>query len=129
MKIEVSNGELLDKVSILLIKEERISNPTKLKNVKTELEELLISAKLIKSKFDGIVNIEWFLKELIRINSILWDVEDRLRKAEAAQSFDLAFVSDARLVYQTNDERSKIKKDINMLTGSTVIEEKSYEKY
>ena len=129
MLVEVSNGELLDKISILKIKSERIKDPEKLKNVNEELETLLRSGRRLREMFEGAVNIEGFLKDLVKVNEILWDVEDALRQAERENKFDDAFVNNARLVYKTNDKRSEIKKQINTFTGSFITEEKSYEKY
>jgi len=125
MKVEVSNGELLDKLSILEIKSEKITDSGKLKNVNKERKVLLKEMKKIPS-FSEIENLH---KELRQINEKLWDIEDELRNLEKQKRFDNTFIELARSVYYTNDQRSVIKKNINRITKSSLIEEKSYEKY
>ena len=125
MKVEVSNGELLDKLSILEIKSEKITDSGKLKNVNKERKVLLKEMKKIPS-FSEIENL---YKELRQINEKLWDIEDELRNLEKQKRFDGTFIELARSVYYTNDQRSVIKKNINRITKSSLIEEKSYEKY
>ena len=113
----VSIGEVLDKISILQIKLECIRDETKLGNVRHELELL-----------QSIPNIRGLeITELYLVNKKLWDVEDRLRVLEKEHDFGLEFVELARSVYKLNDERARIKKDINIATSSEVVEEKSYE--
>jgi hypothetical protein len=120
MKIEVSNGEILDKISILMIKLERISDKEKKKNISKELEQL-------KSTFDlKDPTILDFLKSLKRVNEVLWDAEDKIRLKEDKLLFDKEFISLARMVYINNDARAFIKKVINEKTNSDLIEEKSY---
>jgi hypothetical protein len=128
MKIEVSNGEVLDKYSILQIKSERITDPTALKNVRRELESLQPAVDEIRSKesSDAISTLQ---DQLLEVNTQLWEVEDLLRGLEKSQDFSASFVAAARSVYQLNDRRSAVKKEINLLTGSSLVEEKSYEKY
>ena len=128
MKIEVSNGEVLDKYSILQIKSERITDPTALKNVRRELESLQPAVDEIRSKesSDAISTLQ---DQLLEVNTQLWEVGDLLRGLEKSQDFSASFVAAARSVYQLNDRRSAVKKEINLLTGSSLVEEKSYEKY
>lgn len=123
MNIEVSVGEIVDKLSILFIKKEKIKDLKKLENVRNEFNYLddVVFEKLRIEKSD-------FLK-LVEINEILWDVEDKLREKEREKTFDDEFVELARKVYFTNDKRAEIKKDVNLKYGSKFVEEKSYEKY
>lgn len=131
MKIEVGNGEVIDKVTILEIKSERISDEQKLKNVKSErgaltpaVEEIYQSlSESDRESFDA------FRKELKEINEALWVVEDQLRECERKGIFEEEFVSLARSVYLLNDRRAAVKRFINELTKSVLIEEKSYEDY
>ena len=128
MKIEVSNGEVLDKYSILLIKSERITDPTALKNVERELRSLQAAVDTIRSQeFSG--TLPTLQNQLMEVNTQLWEVEDVLRGLEKSQDFGSSFVAAARSVYQLNDRRAAVKKEINLLTGSIIVEEKSYEKY
>lgn len=118
--IPVSIGELLDKISILEIKNEMIQDHEKLKNVQKELE-------LLKEKAKDIEVPENLIYELKQTNLVLWKIEDSIRNKETLQKFDREFVILARKVYKTNDKRSDIKKEINLYTKSELIEEKSYE--
>ena len=127
MKVEVSNGELLDKLTILELKMSNISDEKKLINVKKEYDELNPLAKLLFEKFKDELLIKY--KELSLINSQLWKIEDDIRECEKNKNFGEKFVELARAVYFTNDKRSEVKKQINILTGSGFIEEKSYEDY
>jgi len=127
MKVEVSNGELLDKLTILELKMSNISDDKKLINVKKEFNELSPLAKLLFEKFKDELAIKY--KELALINSQLWKIEDDIRECEKNKNFGEKFVELARAVYFTNDKRSDVKKQINILTGSGFIEEKSYEDY
>ena len=127
MKIETSNGELLDKLSILELKQKNISDDKKLANVKVEFEELNPLALIIFKENPPIIS-ELYLK-LSQINAKLWKIEDDIRQCEREKSFDSKFVQLARDVYYTNDIRSELKKEINILTKSGLIEEKSYEDY
>ena len=123
MKIEVSNGELLDKLSILEIKLEKITDEDKLENIRKEYGLLVQTAKKI---LDGNDSLYQKLKEA---NLKLWTIEDRIRDLEKKQEFGRPFVETARMVYFTNDLRARIKHEINVKTGSSLIEEKSYEDY
>ena len=127
MKIETSNGELLDKLSILELKQKNILDEKKLANVKVEFEELSPLALIIFKENTPIIT-ELYLK-LSQINAKLWKIEDDIRQCEREKSFDSKFVQLARDVYYTNDIRSELKKEINILTKSGLIEEKSYEDY
>lgn len=123
MKIEVSNGEIIDKLTILQIKLERISDGEKLKNLTREYDELLKVTSSILSNSDPLY------KTLYEINCDLWDIEDRIRDLERRKDFGDEFVATARSVYFKNDKRAAIKREINIKTSSGLIEEKSYEKY
>lgn len=125
MKVEVSNGELIDKLSILNIKLRNIKDAEKLLNINKEFSELNeIASELLK--IDGVLEL---YDELTEINSRLWDIEDSIRWKEKEKEFDEEFVYYARNVYITNDLRFKIKSKINTLTDSYFVEEKSYERY
>lgn len=123
MKIEVSNGEIIDKLTIVQIKLERIKDEEKLSNLHKEYTELKNASASILSQSDPLY------KALYEINSRLWDIEDRIRELERTKDFGEEFISTARSVYLNNDKRSEIKRQINIKTSSDLIEEKSYEKY
>ena len=121
----VSLGELVDKISILHIKNKNIKDDEKLKLIKEEL-------KLLNNTLDDHIkknDIQEFLDALIKINSELWIIEDEIRDCERSKKFDEKFISLARSVYITNDKRSEIKLDINKKFGSEIVEVKSYEEY
>jgi hypothetical protein len=123
MKIEVSNGEIIDKLTIIQIKLERIKDRGKLVNLQKEYNELIkISSSIIST--DDPLYIS-----LYKVNCELWDIEDHIRDMERKKDFGEDFVSTARSVYFRNDKRSEIKREINIRTSSGLIEEKSYEKY
>lgn len=124
--VPVSFGELLDKISILQIKSERISDEAKLANIRNELSAL---EKTWMAHPAGVKDIARLRAELKAVNERLWDIEDNIRLQDKAQAFDDHFVELARSVYQQNDERARIKKDINLALGSLYVEEKSYEDY
>ena len=127
MKVEVSNGELLDKLTILELKLSNISDVKKLSNIQKEHDELNpLAGQLFDSYGEELKNL---YKQLAEINSELWTIEDDIRECERNKDFGSDFVSLARAVYFTNDKRSEIKKSINLLTGSGFVEEKSYEDY
>jgi hypothetical protein len=123
MKIEVSVGEIVDKLSILQIKTGMIKDQKKLANVKKEYDYL---SNIV---FDELKIEQSDFFNLVVINSKLWEIEDRIRNKERDQEFDQDFIDLARSVYFTNDERAEIKKSINLKYGSYFVEEKSYEKY
>ena len=127
ISIPVSAGELLDKISILEIKKEKIQESDKKKNVITELNllrKVQIESELVETICPKI--LEHLYKQLQKVNEELWDVEDKLRLLEAESNFSLTFVNFARSVYRLNDERAQIKRKINELSGSELVEEKSY---
>lgn len=122
----VSLGELLDKIVILEIKEERIADEAKLANVRNELRSLRAIRPPVLQDNPGIRAAETALREA---NEELWDLEDRIRDKERAGDFGAEFVEIARLIYRTNDKRAHAKKSINTICGSTIVEEKSYQPY
>ena len=126
IKIPVSVGELVDKITILEIKKKIIKDKMKLKNIKNELEFLNDILKK-KVKLDNLIKKE--ISSLKKINMKLWVIEDGKRNCETNKNFGKKFLLLARNVYIYNDKRAKIKLNINMLTGSKIIEEKSYNKY
>ena len=126
IKVELSVGELLDKISILQIKMERIIDPSKLENINKELDVLM---SLWKDSAYSNNNLESEINDLKAINEELWDIEDKIRDKERNQVFDKGFIELARAVYITNDKRADIKRIINSKTGSELIEEKSYSDY
>ena len=121
---EVSAGELIDKITILEIKKEKIQNPDKLKEIIKELSSL--SSTMIKLIPD-ISKVEKLKSTLKEINLKLWDIEDGKRSAEKDKDFGEKFINLARNVYKFNDERAKIKLSINNILGSNIKEVKSYE--
>ena len=123
MKIEVSNGEIIDKLTIIQIKLERIKDEKKLSNLKREFEELKNATSEILRMEDPLY------KSLYNVNCELWDIEDHIRDLERKKDFGDDFVQTARAVYFKNDKRSEVKREINIKTASGFIEEKSYEKY
>ena len=125
VNIPVSLGELMDKISILKIKKKNIDNKKKLIYINEELQ--LLEETLFKSINNK--KVKEYLKKLIKINSELWKIEDDIRDCEKNKKFDKIFIDLARAVYFTNDQRSKIKLDINNYFGSKIVEVKSYEKY
>lgn len=119
--IPVSIGELIDKITILKIKQKRIKDTDKLKNVAYELD------LLEKIKYDlGLNNLVMLEQQLYDVNSRLWDIENFKRSCEKEQNFDEEFIRAARSVYQFNDIRAAIKREINQITQSSIIEEKSH---
>lgn len=126
IKVPVSFGEVLDKITILEIKSERIADAEKVKNVRLELDEL--SATWNEAVRDQAV-IADLRKQLKEVNEALWEIEDDIRDQEAAQDFGARFIELARAVYVTNDKRAAIKKDVNLALGSRFVEEKSYQDY
>jgi hypothetical protein len=122
----VSFGELLDKIAILQIKSERMTAPAKLANVRKELSALEMSWMAHPAGGHDIAHLRAQLKA---VNERLWVIEDDIRIKEQAQAFDEEFIRLARSVYFENDERARIKKDINLALGSAYVEEKSYQDY
>ena len=124
--VPVSFGELLDKIAILQIKSERMTDAAKLANVRNELSALEIIWMAHPAAGGDIVRLRAQLKA---VNQRLWEIEDDIRIKEKAQAFDDEFIRLARAVYFENDMRARIKKDINLALGSSYVEEKSYHDY
>ena len=127
IEIPISTGELLDKLSILAIKKDKVKDATKLKNIKHEYDLLSNLSLSLKEKDEKSFNSLY--GEILNVNKKLWDIEDRIRILEAEQRFDEEFISVARSVYFINDDRFDIKKKINETFGSDVAEEKEYIEY
>ncbi len=126
VKIDVAPGELIDKITILEIKAERISDEHKLANVWRELNSL---TAVRDAHLPDSARLRHLTARLRRVNEELWDIENRLRERERGAQFDAAFIELARSVYFKNDERARLKSEIDGLLGSEIIEEKSYEPY
>ena len=125
--VPVSYGELIDKISILEIKAQRIGDAAKRANVQKELDALLVTWQAHPASRAQSIEDLW--AELRRINGELWDIEDHIRDKEAAGTFDAGFIELARAVYFTNDVRARLKRDLNACLGSDLVEEKSYANY
>ena len=121
----ISLGELVDKISILLIKQKNINDKSKILHVNKELDYLksTLEKKIKKEEINN------YLDQLVKINSELWTIEDDIRECERKKIFDQTFIELARSVYFTNDKRANLKSDINIKFGSELVEVKSYEKY
>jgi hypothetical protein len=126
IQVPVSYGELIDKITILEIKSRQITDPAKLANVRHELD--LLNATWADDALSQI-DISAPRAQLLAVNETLWDIEDRIRLKEKAQAFDQEFIELARAVYFRNDERAAFKRQINLLLGSQLVEEKSYQDY
>lgn len=122
MKIEVSIGEVLDKISILAIKLNEIKDKSKLDNVQKEFQHL--SSQVSSDMF-----MDDLYMDLCSINRVLWDIEDKIRVCEKNSDFGDEFINLARMVYKTNDMRANVKKNINIKYNSELVEEKSYQEY
>ena len=127
MLVEISNGELLDKISILELKLLKVEDEGKLVNIMTEFDALNPLVIELIENYDGQLQNHYL--ELAKINGELWDIEDWIRDCEREKRFDKEFVELARSVYITNDKRCEVKKLINTLTSSGLVEEKSYKEY
>jgi len=125
MKIEVSHGEIVDKLTILQIKKENITDPNKLDNIVKEYDYLL---SVVEDDL-GISTLSPEYLELLSVNKDLWVIEDDIRDKERQKEFDDDVIKLARAVYYTNDVRAKIKKEINLKHSSGFVEEKSYQSY
>lgn len=117
----ISAGDLIDKITILQIKMERITDPAKLANVAREL-----AALIALRDSHGLEDLDTLMEDLKVVNETLWQAEDEIRDLEAQARFDARFIELARAIYKTNDRRAAIKKEINLAAGSVIIEEKSY---
>ena len=124
--VPVSPGEVLDKITILEIKSERMDDPEKIANVKRELELLRASWQEHVNEDDNVARIHADMKA---INEELWEIEDDIRDKERAREFDEVFIRLARSVYVVNDKRANAKKELNLYLGSEIVEEKSYQDY
>jgi transcriptional regulator of nitric oxide reductase len=124
--VPVSPGEVLDKLTILEIKSERMNDPGQVANVRRELDLLRRSWSAAVTEDDTVRALR---AELRAINEALWDIEDAIRDKERAREFDERFIELARAVYVTNDRRSAVKKKLNLHLGSQIVEEKSYRDY
>ena len=124
--VPISVGELLDKITILEIKSERIKNPGQIENIARELGAL--RAVGLGDDIDRAM-LERLGAELKRVNATLWDVEDAIRECDARGDFGEKFIELARAVYRLNDERARLKKAINLASGSRLVEEKSYKSF
>lgn len=126
IEVEVSVGELLDKISILEIKRERITDQLKLINVEKELDALM---RVKNDRVNFSHETERIYQELKRVNESLWVIEDEIRACEKAKQFDDEFIRLARSVYKENDRRCYLKRELNESLGSRLMEEKSYTEY
>ena len=124
MLIEASNGEIIDKLTILSLKLDHITEEEKLVNIKKEHDILAEAAKKI-----GINKNNELYVQMMVVNKKLWEIEDKIRACEKKKDFGKEFIELARSVYMVNDERSRIKRKINVETGSDLLEEKSYKEY
>jgi hypothetical protein len=126
IRIPISPGELLDKITILQIKSERIDDPAKVANVRTELDMLL---QVWAESVTDDAEIRSLSAELKSVNEALWVIEDAIRDEERNRRFSERFIELARAVYVTNDERANAKKKVNLHLNSSIVEEKSYQDY
>ncbi|MFC5743468.1 DUF6165 family protein [Dyella tabacisoli] len=126
IQVPVSYGELIDKITILEIKSQQITDPAKLVNVRNELD--LLNATWASAPASQ-TDISDERARLLAVNQVLWVIEDDIRLKEKAQAFDQAFIELARSVYFRNDERAAVKREINLKLGSQLVEEKSYQDY
>ena len=126
VKVDIAPAELLDKITILSIKSERIDDLEKRKNVQLELDILMATRDRVLPPSDSLDDLTLKLKD---VNERLWIIEDEIRDCEAIGEFGSQFIGLARAVYRQNDERARLKREINNLLGSEIIEEKSYKPY
>ena len=129
MKIEVSNGEIIDKYTILEIKLSKIKDANKIINIQHEYTTLTPDVEHIYDTCKDLNQLKALHKNLLEVNKKLWKIEDDIRECERANDFGQTFIDLARAVYYVNDDRSDVKKEINIFTGSGLVEEKSYEEY
>jgi hypothetical protein len=126
MLVDVAPGELIDKITILVIKSERMEDEAKLANVRHELKILSATRD---TDIPASIELDELTAKLKSVNETLWKIEDDIRDCEAAKDYSQTFIDLARAVYVTNDERAHLKREINMLLGSAIVEEKSYKPY
>lgn len=129
VRVPISVGELVDKLSILSIKAARVNDPAKLVNINIERDLLTAELQTVSKNIKAVNELQHYMEQLGEINRQLWDIEDQIRQCERDQNFEETFINLARNVYHTNDKRSAVKKSINLMVGSTIIEEKSYTAY
>lgn len=132
--VDISPGELLDKMTILFIKEKRIKDPAKLKNIRKETKLLAYKYDTLRNRLAGpedekLAELMLLFDQLQEVNEKLWDIEDQIRDLENKKDFGDKFIQTARSVYINNDYRAQIKRSINELLDSEIIEEKSYKDY
>ena len=126
IKVPISPGELLDKITILRIKSRRMTDPQKLANVRLELHAL---EEIWENSAPAGIDVQSDVRALLEVNERLWVIEDDIRDKERAQAFDAEFIRLARAVYIENDERAAVKRRLNITLGSDLVEEKSYSDY
>ena len=126
VRVEVSPGEMIDKITILEIKTARIDDPAKVKNVGYELG---ILEAVRNAEIPASPELDRLTADLRTVNARLWDIEDKIRDCERNKNFGDRFIELARAVYHTNDRRAEIKKTINEMLGARIVEEKSYNSY
>ena len=126
VKVDIAPAELIDKITILSIKSERIDDVEKRKNIQSELDILTATRDQVIQTSISLDDLTLKLKD---VNERLWVIEDDIRSCEATKEFGFQFIELARAVYRQNDERARLKREINNLLGSKIIEEKSYKPY
>lgn len=126
VQVEIAPGELIDKITILQIKSERIREPAKLDNVRRELNVLI---RVREAAIPASPELSEWAEQLKAVNVALWEIEDGIRDCEREQDFGPRFIDLARSVYRHNDRRSELKRHINQLLDSRIVEEKSYRPY
>ena len=126
IKVPISPGELLDKITILRIKSRRMTDPQKLANVRLELHAL---EEIWENSAPAGIDVQGDIQALLEVNERLWVIEDDIRDKERARAFDAEFIRLARAVYIENDERAAVKRRLNVSLGSDLVEEKSYSDY
>ena len=126
VKVDIAPGELIDKITILTIKSERMIDVEKLEHVLLELDALKLAGVEVLNQSESLKKLSTKLKE---VNERLWVIEDDIRACEAAKNFGNRFIELARSVYKQNDERARLKREINNLLGSKILEQKSYKSY
>ena len=132
VKVNISNGELLDKITIIKLKMENIRDPVKREHIRAEHDDLVREMMILTDSINSRDVEEQYLRlydQLLMTNEKLWYLEDRIREKEKRNVFDQDFIDVARAIYYTNDVRSSIKKEINELTQSSLVEVKSYSEY
>ena len=126
VKVDIAPGELIDKITILTIKSNRIKDPEKLEHVHIELDALTAARDEVLKQSESLNKLSIKLRE---VNERLWVIEDDIRECEAEKNFGNNFIQLARSVYKQNDERARLKREINDLLGSRILEQKSYKSY